>query len=476
MDRAKRGTPVYWAIFGVSWFCNLLSLTWLINEITALRRRKYICMDFFVFAWLAVSFWVFAYSSAKGMSCDSPSRYSLPLVVLLAYRCLTLGFGHVNILFFDSGKSTSGANKIHSKIRYLALTALNYVELLFWNSALTVWLQPLGSKAAAYKHGFDSRVEVVYYNFVTITTLGYGDNFPKSAPAQLQTILGTAYSVFIIAVLVTIVIGIRREDEIFRPEKRQRRYWRWRAGHLGDVKWTSELRELVLSKIQKLVEGGKDVVDLCCGVGHQATLLAENGYKVTGIDYSGKMIRLARARKAGKLHKLRYKVADAQRTGLPDSKTDAVILCMALHNILPDWKGAIREASRILKPGGIVVIVEGVPPSDECEQFFKNVLSQTHKRHFFAIWEVIECLDLNGFTVLEDKKMYLGRVRVRKWLTKVVREKEVVDDIYEMHKKMPLRCREAYNYRELQSEDDISIDCLFRVIVAARGDPLGVNS
>jgi SAM-dependent methyltransferase len=89
------------------------------------------------------------------------------------------------------------------------------------------------------------------------------------------------------------------------------------------------------------------VVDVGCGEGRLPRDLKRLGYDVTGIDGSATLIAAAREADPDG----RYEVADAAALPLPDASADLVTAFMSLHDI-DDLEGALREAARILIPGG----------------------------------------------------------------------------------------------------------------------------
>jgi SAM-dependent methyltransferase len=104
---------------------------------------------------------------------------------------------------------------------------------------------------------------------------------------------------------------------------------------------------------------GKVVLDYGCGFGGKAfTYLARGADHVTGIDISEGRVREAqrRAADAGVGHKLRFLVADAHKTGLPDASFDLIVGKAILHHL--DLKVALMELRRLLRPGGIAVFSE----------------------------------------------------------------------------------------------------------------------
>ena len=97
------------------------------------------------------------------------------------------------------------------------------------------------------------------------------------------------------------------------------------------------------------------VVDLGCGTGTLSLLLAEEGYDVTGVDFSPEM--LARAEdKAG--DRARFVAGDAGDPPLPRSTYD-VVLCRHVLWALADQPAVLRRWIDLLAPGGRLVLVEG---------------------------------------------------------------------------------------------------------------------
>ncbi len=94
------------------------------------------------------------------------------------------------------------------------------------------------------------------------------------------------------------------------------------------------------------------VLDLACGEGYNTRILARKGAKVTGIDFSEKLIELARQDEAENKLGIRYFVLDAANLkGLPDNSFDLITCFMALQDI-EHFEKAASEVSRVLKVGG----------------------------------------------------------------------------------------------------------------------------
>ncbi|ADQ66968.1 methylase involved in ubiquinone/menaquinone biosynthesis [Halogeometricum borinquense DSM 11551] len=96
------------------------------------------------------------------------------------------------------------------------------------------------------------------------------------------------------------------------------------------------------------------VLDVAGGTGRATRALARNGLEPVVVDFSRGMLSRARADGRDTVH------ADAGTLPFCDDSVDAIIVVDALHH-MPDPDGAIREAARVVSPGGVVVVQEFGP-------------------------------------------------------------------------------------------------------------------
>jgi SAM-dependent methyltransferase len=100
-----------------------------------------------------------------------------------------------------------------------------------------------------------------------------------------------------------------------------------------------------------------DVLDLGCGTGSLSLLASEQGHRVTGVDLSPAMVALAREKLAGR--DAVFLVGDAASPPVGKQRFDTVLVRHVLW-ALPDPGGALRHWRGLLRPGGRLVLVEGV--------------------------------------------------------------------------------------------------------------------
>ncbi|MFT4183577.1 MAG: class I SAM-dependent methyltransferase [Rhizobium sp.] len=99
------------------------------------------------------------------------------------------------------------------------------------------------------------------------------------------------------------------------------------------------------------------ILELACGTGEVTNVLLSLGHDVTALDFSEVMLAVAR-RKHRKRERVRFILADAERTMEPDDTYDAVV-CRHLVWTLTEPEQALSDWYRVLKPGGKLLIFDG---------------------------------------------------------------------------------------------------------------------
>jgi ubiquinone/menaquinone biosynthesis C-methylase UbiE/ADP-ribose pyrophosphatase YjhB (NUDIX family) len=121
-------------------------------------------------------------------------------------------------------------------------------------------------------------------------------------------------------------------------------------------------RDLTLLVAQMRLRPSDRVLDVATGTGFTAFALARVAGAVVGLDLTPGMLREARAL-SGDLA-VRWVAGDAGALPFRNDVFDAVAVRRAPHHFA-DLRGALREMLRVLRPGGVLGVVDQVPPEDD---------------------------------------------------------------------------------------------------------------
>jgi ubiquinone/menaquinone biosynthesis C-methylase UbiE len=158
------------------------------------------------------------------------------------------------------------------------------------------------------------------------------------------------------------------------------------------------------------------LLDLGTGTGRMLELFAGDIERGLGLDLSLDMLALARARldRSGLKH-CSVRQGDIYDLALPRDSFDAVIIHQVLH-FLDDSPRAIREASRVLRPGGRLLVVDFAPHDLE---FLRE--DYAHRRLGFASETVTQWLEGAGLDVLRQQTFPPGpegKIAVSLWFAR----------------------------------------------------------
>ncbi len=151
------------------------------------------------------------------------------------------------------------------------------------------------------------------------------------------------------------------------------------------------------------------VLDVGCGTGSLLALLAREppAELLVGLDYTDAMIRRAAEKFAGceyanKLHAVR---GDSERLPFPARTFDVVTCCNSFHHY-PHQAEAIRGFRRVLRPGGLLVLIDGFRDNVIGWVVFDVGVALVEKHVHHAGWsELHRMIHDAGFTELRQRKM-----------------------------------------------------------------------
>jgi len=160
-----------------------------------------------------------------------------------------------------------------------------------------------------------------------------------------------------------------------------------------------DLRQI--ADIARRFEGGS-VIDLGCGGGHVSYAVAPLVGSVTAYDLSADMLTAVKAEAAKRgLANLVTAQGPAEALPFPDASFDAVFCRYTAHH-WPDVRKGLREARRVLKPGGVAVFADIVAPEqavlDTFLQTFEMLRDPSHVRDY-SMTEWVEIATQAGFAV-----------------------------------------------------------------------------
>ena len=124
-------------------------------------------------------------------------------------------------------------------------------------------------------------------------------------------------------------------------------------------------RELVAEAMQVTMPGAV-VLDLACGTGDLAFDIARAipGARVTGLDAATGMIEAATRRASTEgLGSVRFAVGDMSTLDAASRSADLVTAGYGFRNV-PDHRASLREAARVLKPGGHLLTLDFYRPAN----------------------------------------------------------------------------------------------------------------
>ncbi len=137
------------------------------------------------------------------------------------------------------------------------------------------------------------------------------------------------------------------------------RYWRWRTvRRVADV----------------LAQPGARIVDLCCGSGDLLIAMqrrAPAGVIAFGCDFSHEMLRACHAKLSSGALRAKVFESDAMQLPLASNSTDLVTVSFGFRNLV-NYRAGLAELQRVLRPGGMVAILEfSTPPNRLFGAFYR---------------------------------------------------------------------------------------------------------
>lgn len=159
---------------------------------------------------------------------------------------------------------------------------------------------------------------------------------------------------------------------------------------------------------------GRTVLDVATGGGHTALAFARAGASVTATDLTPEMLAAAEAfigTDAGVV----FQAASAE--ALPfAAETFSIVTCRIAAHHFADPGRFVREAARVLEPGGLLLLVDNVAPeNDELDRLMNDIEAQRDSSH-------VRAYRIQEWTAIFTAAGLEPRVHSRWWTVKPYRE------------------------------------------------------
>ncbi|HEX6746891.1 MAG TPA: metalloregulator ArsR/SmtB family transcription factor [Longimicrobium sp.] len=155
----------------------------------------------------------------------------------------------------------------------------------------------------------------------------------------------------------------RLQSVLAQRSTRSQEFFRTAVGQWDRLREELFGRRADLLALLGLLDPSWTVGDLGCGTGQVSESLAPFVRRVVSVDSSAQMLEAARARLGG-VENVEVRAGELEALPVGDGELDAALLFLVLHYVA-EPAAALAEARRVLRPGGVLLVVDMAPHDRE---------------------------------------------------------------------------------------------------------------
>lgn len=204
-----------------------------------------------------------------------------------------------------------------------------------------------------------------------------------------------------------------------------------------------------LDRLVALAECGPtvDALDIATGAGHTAKAIAPRVAHVVLSDLTPEMLDTSRAEmECAGIHNVSFRVADAEDLPFPSESFDLVTCRIAPHHF-PNVAKSVEEVARVLRPGGLYMLIDSTSPEDPTLDSFLNELERRRDKTHIRSWTKNEwnsMLTHAGLHV-QSSEDFPKRHDFADWTTRSRMTDQEREDLEQWVLSAPDACREQFH-------------------------------
>jgi ubiquinone/menaquinone biosynthesis C-methylase UbiE len=152
---------------------------------------------------------------------------------------------------------------------------------------------------------------------------------------------------------------------------------------------------------------------------------------------------------------------EVYKTPFEDNKFDRILARMCFHHCVGRTEEAMDEMYRILRPGGLIVLCEGIPVGKKSfADFAKIVLSKENRLVFTE--EDLKRL-IHKFKYCGAMSVLLKQQSIRNWIENCTEDKELIKHVIALHRYASEDYKKQSNMI-INKDGDILVDMKFHIV------------